>query len=281
MKNKLIRLLLSTAAVTLLMPSLPFGIVQSSLSAQTTTTQTVLTAAITTTTSTQVTVASNTGFSVSTATQEYDIWVDGEMMKVQSQVGTSNTYVVSRAVNRTRATAHPTGSLVFFGPAGRGPFVSQPPWPGSSCTVTSYQYMPLVVYGPAVSTGTNGALIANCTGSVWNITSLAPNNDLRPTKMINDTAYTALLSDEFIIFQQLSAGRTVTLPAITGLIGKTYVISNSTTNGSTITVATSANQLFGTGQGPFAASSITFSGSGNAIRLVSSLVGSSWIWSTW
>src|SRR5438094_4009914 len=110
---------------------------------QTATTQTVTSAAMTAT-QTTVTVASSTGFWAGRSTATYSVWVDGELMRVNAQVGSSTTWNVTRGV-QSRGTAHPTASLVFFGPAvATGPFVRQDPYPGTSCTPTSFQYLPLI-----------------------------------------------------------------------------------------------------------------------------------------
>src|SRR5207249_8303609 len=112
--------------------------------AQTATTQTITSAAMTAT-QTTITVASSTGFTASSATQSYNAWVDGEMVKLNSQVGSSTTWNVTRGLSPTRGIAHPTASLVFAGPAvATGPFVMPDPFPGTSCTPTSFQYLPLI-----------------------------------------------------------------------------------------------------------------------------------------
>src|SRR5256712_6056442 len=112
--------------------------------AQTTTTQTVTSAAMTDTQPT-IAVASSTGFTASSGTQSYNAWVDGELIKILSQVGTSTTWNVTRGLSPTRGIAHPTGSVVFVGPAvATGPFIMQDQFPGSSCTATSFQYLPLI-----------------------------------------------------------------------------------------------------------------------------------------
>src|SRR5438034_8339105 len=80
--------------------------------AQTATTQTITSAAMTAT-QTTITVASSTGFTASSATQSYNAWVDGEMVKLLSQVGSSTTWNVTRGLSPTRGIAHPTASLVF------------------------------------------------------------------------------------------------------------------------------------------------------------------------
>src|SRR5439155_16381382 len=209
---------------------------------QTATTSTITSAAMSAT-QTTISVASSTGFTASSGTQSYNACVDGELVKLLSQVGSSTTWNVTRGLSPTRGVAHPTASLVFAGPAvATGPFVMQDPFPGTSCTPTSFQYLPLInvrnntvwnCIGTAVSGGAGAAGGGN--GSRWNGVSLTKSTTTHPTTVIADAAYTALLADEYIIFNKLSTGRTVTLPAITGIEGKVYVIVNPSTNTSTIT----------------------------------------------
>src|SRR5439155_17228916 len=223
---------------------------------QTATTQTITSAAMTAT-QTTITVASSTGFTASSGTQSYNAWVDGELLKILSQVGTSTTWNVTRGLSPTRGVGHPTASLVFVGPAvATGPFVMQDPFPGTSCTPTNFQYLPLInvrnsTLWNCISTTVSGGLAATGggNGSRWNGVSLTKNTTTHPTTVIADANYTALLADEFIIFNKLSTGRTVTLPAVTGIEGKVFVIANPTTNTSTITIQGSNAQLFGTAGG--------------------------------
>src|SRR5439155_6991841 len=73
---------------------------------QTATTQTITSAAMTAT-QTTITVASSTGFVASSGTQSYNAWVDGELLKILSQVGSSTTWNVTRGLSPTRGIAHP------------------------------------------------------------------------------------------------------------------------------------------------------------------------------
>src|SRR5436309_149057 len=199
--------------------------------AQTATTQTITSAAMTAT-QTTITVASSTGFTASSGTQSYNAWVDGELVKLLSQVGTSTTWNVTRGLSPTRGIAHPTASLVFVGPAvATGPFVMQDPFPGTSCTPTNFQYLPLInvrnnTLWNCISTTVSGGLAATGggNGSRWNGVSLTKNTTTHPTTVIADANYTALLADEFIIFNRTASGRTETLPGITRDEGKAQVV---------------------------------------------------------
>ena len=249
---------------------------------QTATTQTITSAAMTAT-QTTITVASSTGFTASSGTQSYNAWVDGELVKLLSQVGTSTTWNVTRGLSPTRGIAHPTASLVFVGPAvATGPFVMQDPFPGTSCTPTSFQYLPLFnvrnntlwnCISTTVSGGAGAAGGGN--GSRWNGVSLAKNTATHPVTVIGDANYTALLADEFIVFNKTTSGRTVTLPAITGIEGKTYVISQPVNQTQTITIQGTSAQLFGS------AGTTTITMTSTPTRVMSVLMGTVWAWVTW
>lgn len=234
--------------------------------AQTATTQTVLSAAIANANVTTITVASATGITASTQSQDYNVWVDGELMKV---LGVSGTTLTVRRGVASRATSHPTGSVLFFGPAGAAPFVSQDPTPGTNCTATAFQFLPLV----NVSNGN----VITCTGSRWHTLNFRQWQYGHPVTIITDAAYTATLADEFIVYQKATTGRTVTLPAITGIIGKVYTIAQPLSTAQTITIQGSAGQLFGTSP---TAASITMTNT--PTRVMSVLLGTAtWGWITW
>src|SRR6059036_2462609 len=158
---------------------------------QTATTQTITSAAMTAT-QTTITIASSTGFTASSGTQSYNAWVDGELVKLLSQVGSSTTWNVTRGLSPTRGIAHPTASLVFVGPAvATGPFVMQDPFPGTSCTATSYQYLPLInvrnnTLWNCISTTVSGGATAGGggNGSRWNGVSLTKTTATHPTTVI-------------------------------------------------------------------------------------------------
>lgn len=231
---------------------------------QSATTQTTLNGAITSTTGTTFVVASVTGFSASTQTQEYDLFVDGEFMKVQAVNTTAVSVTVTRAIRGTRATTHPTGALVWFGVAGSlGPFVNQTPYPGSACTATQYTRLPLVNW--------QSGEISYCTGSVWN--SWGTNRqsiDRVPYTGVADTAYTAKLTDYIIAYTSLSAARTVTLPAATGLIGKVIIIRNESTIASnTIWVTSTSNiDTIASGKGIYGTSTAAALGTNGGLAAV-------------
>ena len=263
------------------------------LSAQTATTQTINTVAISATAA-QITVASTTGFSATTFGQEYDMWVDGELMQVNSVNTTTGVIGVSRGRSPTRAGAHPTASLVFFGlvggttaTGGRSPFINQNPAPGATCLSTTFAYLPLI--NPAdgtisnclatVGTAALGTMGTNAYGR-WISYNFRQWSYGHPTTHVVDANYTATLADEFIIISRLTAARTITFPAITGVAGKTYVVINNTEGPSIVTLAGTANQ----GVGTTAGGTVTLSPSlnNNRVRLVSVATSAGgWSYATW
>ena len=207
MKNLILILALAVALVLSATP----------LSAQTTTTQTSLSAAVTNGFATNVVVASTSGFSASTQTVTYYLFVDGEQMKVNTVNTATGSIGVSRAVNATRATSHPSGAVVWFGPAGASPFVSQNPFPGTSCTATDYQYLPLI--------NMNTGQVIQCRNSRFTTGDSGISG-------IADANFTASLGDYIIEYTSITAARTVTLPTpVAGMRGKVYIVKNTSTVG--------------------------------------------------
>lgn len=127
--------------------------------AQTTVTQTTLSAAITTTNGTLVTVASATGISASSNTQTYWIVVDQEAMQVTAVSGTNLTVI--RGIGGSRAHTHASSAIVYFGPSGStsgSPFVAVDP-PLGSCTSANETY--------SLRINTQNGRIWQCTNSSW------------------------------------------------------------------------------------------------------------------
>lgn len=273
MNNMIKKLALATA--------LTIAFVVSSFS-QTVTTQTITSGAMTAT-QTSINVASSTGLTASSGTQSYNLWVDGELMKIISEVGSTTTWNVARGLSPTRGVAHPTASLVFAGPAvATGPFVMQDPFPGTSCTPTNFQYLPLInvrnntLWNCISTTVAGGAgALGGGNASRWNGVSLNKNTTTHPVTVIADANYTALLADEYIVFNKTSTGRTVTLPAITGIEGKTYVISQPLNQTQTITISGTSAQLFGSN------GTTTITMTTTPTRVISVLLGTVWAWVTW
>ncbi len=262
--------------------------------AATTTYSTIISAAVNTT-QTCFNVASTTNMQASGALsgpggtpQEWDLWFDGEFTKINSVNTTANQVCVMRGKSPTRAGTHALGSIVFYGPAGKVPFILGSPDvnnPGpatqtggqfGTCVSTNYAFLPLVDV-------TDGS-VWNCitdSGSVqrWIVYAFRQWTTGHPVTNISDAAYTATLADEFINFVGLTAGRTVTLPAITGIVGKTMIIKNGTQNGSTITVASTASQGVGS---PGNATNTTNASQGAVLRLFSYVTAAGgWSWATW
>ena len=279
--------------------------------AQGTTYQTVLTAAVSGGTGNQrIFSVASTGTagnpnscSPSTQTTTYWIFVDGELGKIQSVSGSNLS--VTGGVNGTRQTGHPNYSVVWCGATGGYtgqvgvPFTSVAPIPNTACTPTNYAYLPII----NVSNGTQNGEWYNCIPLLTNLAAVGVGNPAtgnlngsgrwitfssirtiafnHPVTPLNDAAYSASLVDEFINFLSLTTGRTITLPAITGILGKTIVIKNSTVNTSTITIQTSSTQGMNSNSGT-GSTSMTMSGPGAITRLISVITGAGgWGWTTW
>lgn len=264
--------------------------------AQTATTQTILAAAMSSGnpgSSGCFSVASATGFSASTQTATYYSWVDGELIKNNSVSGT--TICGTRGYIKTRSTPHPTASVVFTGQAGLSangigyPFTSNSPYPGTSCTATQYGYLPIINYTdgsisnclPIVGSTAVGTVNAGAY-SRWITYSFNQWAYGHPVTTIVDAAYTATLADEFLIMSRLTSARTITLPPITGVLGKTMIIKNNTESALTITVAASANQGVGTTGSNTVVVNASAAGLGNVLRVVSVATSAGgWSWATW
>lgn len=156
---------------------LVFGLLAGPLFAQTTITQTTLSAALSAPAqgapNTTVTLASATGVVTPTATATgSELFVDQEAMIVQSLVaGTTTTYNVIRGWDGTNAGAtgagiqHASGALVYVGPAAGvfgSPFVLSDP-PVGNCTLSGEVY--------SLRVNTRNGRVWQCTGSttaaVW------------------------------------------------------------------------------------------------------------------
>lgn len=105
------------------------------VSAQTTLTQTALSAAVTTTNDNSITVNSATTFAAGTT----HAVIDAEEMAVVSVSGT--TIGVVRGINGTRATTHASGAVVYVG----SPTYFDSVGRYGSCTATNERVLPIVV----------------------------------------------------------------------------------------------------------------------------------------
>ncbi len=244
-----------------------------SAQAQTVTTQTI-TSSATPAGGNCINVASASGFSASTQAQTYLAWFDGELMKVNTIVGTS--ICGTRGYLKTRQVAHATAVMVFFGPSGgtTGPFTAISPVPGSACTSTQQQHLPQINY----TDGTFYNCQTTARGGVWTGFNYQKFAFDEPIINIVDSNYTAVLADKYINYNSITTGRTLTLPAITGITGKVYVITNGATGNGAITVSPSAAQTFG----PSGATSATVTAVGGALRLISATnTSGGYYWLTW
>lgn len=259
--------------------------------AQTSTYSTVTSAAVNTTQLCFL-VASTTNMQASGAAsgpggtpQEWDLYFDGEFAKINSVNTTSNQVCVTRGKAPTRAGKHPTAALVFFGPAGAVPFIYSAPLvniPGppdnrgafGSCDPTQFSFLPLI----NVQDGSIWSCLTSARGARWESYSFRMWATGHPVVSIIDAAYTATLADEFINYNSLTTTRILTLPAITGVLGKTLVVLNGGSTSQTITITPVNGQTIGQA----AVATLALAGVGNVTRLISVLSSTgAWVWATW
>lgn len=227
--------------------------------AQTTTTRTNLTVALAAGSNNNVlTVASATGISASTSSAQTFLFIGdgstvGEQMQVVSVSGTNIT--VRRAV-RGNAAAHPLNAVVWYGTPGdfnsntgntSGVFVGTTP--NGTCTRTANQYLPVInpnngMVSDCILSPAQGSPTATAsTTSTWVSVSAFPLAYAKPYKKlaVSATTYTLLPSDYILGYNTNVAG-TITIPALTGWVGKEYMIQLEITGSTSLTVATSSGQ---------------------------------------
>lgn len=130
---------------------------------------TTLSAAIADERTTRLTVASATGFTASTGTLDYGVFIDHEFMRITGVSGT--TITVQRNQASTNATAHKSGAYVFVGQYGsqQAPGTTGSPFiqtvMAGSCTSASSPILPLIQVNagnPRIAQG-----MYNCLGGKW------------------------------------------------------------------------------------------------------------------
>jgi len=150
---------------------LVFSFVVAPVYAQTVTTSTTFSTALSSTatagTASQVCLTSSTGVSAPGfgSTPQTAIMAGTEYMPILASTPNANCWTVTRGGNGTKVSAHATTETVYVGPVGgntSGPFRFAPPagGAGSTCTSTSFFYLPQVVVG----SGTAGHY---ADGQVW------------------------------------------------------------------------------------------------------------------
>lgn len=178
--------------MTKLFKTLTLGLAFTALAlAQTTTTQTTLSAALNAGSgfpTAQVCVVSSTNIAAPSfgTPSQTALMVDREYMTVLAATPSATCWIVQRGANGTQSTSHSNGAVVWVGPQGGGgnalgivgtsPFANIPPVNGTPCTAASEPYLPRVVTG---ASGYEWAIgwIANCptTGpgaNTWQIVKL-------------------------------------------------------------------------------------------------------------
>lgn len=221
--------------------------------AQTTLNTTTLSANVTGTpgsTTTPISVASATNISVTGSSCNNTpcnyIYVDQELMQVTAINSTALT--VLRGLQGTTVRPHLSGAfVVIFG----GSQIFQDD-PSGSCTPVN-ETIPHI----NVTDGIAYACIQTNTSSTtfvaqWRAVGLGGGPaGAQPVSSITgvwNAAYTALPTDVIISMNTLTAGRTVTLPAPAGLLGKVYTIVDGSggASGNTITISQAGGVNSGT-----------------------------------
>lgn len=218
--------------------------------AQTTTTRTTLTNAITDTSSTLFVVASTTGFvgtdNQTSTSPAWGVYIDGEYMEVRTVISSTQFAVTRRGVGG-RAALHPATEIMWAGPRGpSGPFFLTDGTPGQPapgrCTRGTLGFAPVI----NITTGNVWDCILSTTATTanWSAYNFDPiYNSSRPYKKLATTAttYTALPADFIIGYNTNNAG-TITLPGMTGAVGKEYRIQIEVTGSVSLTIASSNGQ---------------------------------------
>lgn len=244
--------------------------------AQTATTQTALSSAVTTTNGTTFSLVSASGFLASATGVNYFAYVDQELTSIRSVDSTNNTITVTRGVDGT-ASRHVSGSIVTFGVIGAvnrasgdtsGVFVKADPIGGCTRGTQGFTIV--------VNLSTHRYFNCNSTSGRWVKSDYTPGDGSSFQSVVNpgDAAYTATLLDRYIDYTSASVARTVTLPSVTNLYGKTLTISNFTSGTfQTITIASVNGQTIN-GSASITIDQGTGAGQANSITLIS--VGGFW-----
>jgi hypothetical protein len=212
---------LKTLVLALLIVALGSYGYQPSVAAQSTTTQTTLSAAVSDTNTNTIEVTSATGFTANTTYA----FIDGELMAVQAVSGTRIT--VLRGASGTRSGTHRSGAIVHVGPFSAFRSVD----PQGSCVPANETYLPQINY----ITG----LVWNCTtqfgatsGGTWSAVSTnVTAKDRVPVRLITGN-YTVVASDYIIASKTYTGHITVTLPSATGYLGKQLIVTDWAGNAS-------------------------------------------------
>lgn len=258
--------------------------------AQTTTTQTTIATAVTTTTQQQVCVASTTGMSASTASAQYFLFSNRELMRINAVNSTSNCLTVTRGVGGI-ATRHNLFTPVFYGQGGSrfdaatgnvvgpGPFITNGTnrTPIGTCVPADNSFLPVIntANGDVAQCLTTFANGTDGNSGLWQVNNYAQYASNQGVTNVNDAAYTALLTDTYINYTYITATRILTLPSISGNPGKVFIIRNNGPGSATITVTGSVGQAIGSPTGscpaPATCGALTLSntGSGTITRLIS------------
>lgn len=245
----------------------------SGLQAQTAAVQTSLSAAVGAGSRNNIiSVVSATSFVASTASTQSFVYFNDGSREVAQVVSISSTNITLRRAQKGFATAHAAGTIVYFGGnatfdtisgnVGGGPgnptvgsaaalpstFVAVDPV--GKCTRANNAFLPVVnpntgdisdcIVSPPLSAPTSAA----STTGTWFSYNPYQTANARPYKKlaVTVTTYTAQPSDSQIGYNTNVAG-TITIPALTGWVGKEYFINIEITGTQSLTIATSSGQL--------------------------------------
>ncbi len=148
-------------------------VLQATAYSQSQPTFTTLSSAITDQRATRIAVTSATGFTASTGTRDYAVFIDNELMRITNVSGTQIT--VQRGYTNTNATSHKSGAIAIVGlvasqaaPDTAGGVFIQSPARGS-CSPSSYPYLPLIQVN---ANALGGQATYNCDNGQWNAGTL-------------------------------------------------------------------------------------------------------------
>lgn len=249
MKNKINGLALAVVLVLAL---------SSGVQAQTITGRTSLTAALSAT-GTTITVVSTAGMTAPTATQFQYVYIDGELMRVTSITDATHAVVTRGGQNiPTVVTPHLSGATVWTGPS--QVFQQNGVTLSGQCTRSQQLYLPII--DPREGRFYDCILSTTGTTANWVSYGGSPGTSLaRPYKKLAVTATTyTLLPVDHTVGYNSNVNGTITIPALTGMIGKEFFLQIEVTGTHSLTIATSSGQLINGATSIAIGGSTSFSG---------------------
>lgn len=165
------------------------------------------------------------------STQGSLLYADREALRVLSISGTAIT--VQRGANGTNATGHLTGALVWIGNPDW--YAQDPPYfaPSGTCTLKTTYALPRIEL-------LSGEIFTCDSSGTWAYAGpfMTEGSAANARTTVNDAAYTAQAWDSYIGYTAITAGRAVTLPAASSMVGKVYFLVNEAQGAYAITAGT-------------------------------------------